>query len=243
VVKIVTLTSSLTDTSEDGETTVSLGDVVDKLLNEDGLTDTGTAEETNLTTTGIGGKKVDNLNTGREHLSRGRLVLERWGLGVNRSELVGLHRSTLVNRLTNDVQNTAKGATADRDSNRSTSVNDRSTTNKTLGTIHGNSTDSVLTKVLGNLENEALTARLLDLESVQNGRKVILLELDILFVSINIVKTTLRARIKRQGPMPLAVKNLFNFKVSSIATPIHSRSRQTCDRSTRARKYTPSAVV
>jgi hypothetical protein len=168
VVKIVTLTSSLTDTSEDGETTVSLGDVVDKLLNEDGLTDTGTAEETNLTTTGIGGKKVDNLNTGREHLSRGRLVLERWGLGVNRSELVGLDRSTLV-------------------------------------------------------------------ESVQNGRKVILLELDILFVSINIVKTSIRARIKRQGPMLLSVKILFNFKVSSIAAPIRSLSRQTSDGSTSVR--------
>jgi hypothetical protein len=235
VVKIVTLTSSLTDTSEDGETTVSLGDVVDKLLNEDGLTDASTAEETNLTTTGIGGKKVYNLDTGREHLSRGRLVLERWGLGVNRSDLVGLDRSTLVDRLTNDVQNTAKGSTPNRDSNWSTGVNDRSTTNKTLGTIHGNSTDSVLTEVLGNLENEALTARLLDLESVQNGRKVILLELDILFVSINIVKTSIRARIKRQGPMLLSVKILFNFKVSSIAAPIRSLSRQTSDGSTSVR--------
>jgi len=63
VVKIVTLTSTLTDTGEHGETTVKFGDVVDKLHNEDGFTDTGTTEETNLTSLGVGSQKVDNLNT------------------------------------------------------------------------------------------------------------------------------------------------------------------------------------
>lgn len=46
VVQIVTLTSTLSDTSEDRVTTVGLGDVVDELLNEDSLADTGTSEET-----------------------------------------------------------------------------------------------------------------------------------------------------------------------------------------------------
>ena len=50
VVQIVTLTSSLTDTGEDGVTTMGLGDVVNKLHNKYGLADTGTTEETNLTT-------------------------------------------------------------------------------------------------------------------------------------------------------------------------------------------------
>ena len=48
---------------------MSLGDVVDELLNQDGLSDTGTSEETNLSTTGVGSKKVDNLDTGFENLS------------------------------------------------------------------------------------------------------------------------------------------------------------------------------
>lgn len=56
-------------TTEDGETTMGLGDVVDELLNQDGLSDTGTSEETNLSTTGVGSKKVDNLDTGFENLS------------------------------------------------------------------------------------------------------------------------------------------------------------------------------
>ena len=73
VVQVVTLTGTLTDTcdatsearngaysarqlaAEDGETTVRLGDVVDELLDEHSLTDTSTTEETNLSTTGVGG--------------------------------------------------------------------------------------------------------------------------------------------------------------------------------------------
>ena len=63
VVKIVSLTGSLADTSEDGETTMELGDVVNKLHNEDGFADTGTTEKTNLTSLGVRSQKVDNLNT------------------------------------------------------------------------------------------------------------------------------------------------------------------------------------
>ena len=107
VVQIVTLTGTLADTGEDGVTTVSLGDVVDKLLNEDGLADTGTTEQTNLSTTGVGGEQVDDLDTGDENLSRGRLLDELRGVSVNGGELVGLDRTTLINGVTSDVDDTA----------------------------------------------------------------------------------------------------------------------------------------
>jgi hypothetical protein len=68
VVQIVTLTGTLADTGEDGVTTVGLGDVVDELLDEHGLADTGTAEETNLSTTGVGGEEIDDLDTSLENL-------------------------------------------------------------------------------------------------------------------------------------------------------------------------------
>ena len=63
VVEIVTLTGALTDTGEDGETTVSLGDVVNQLHDKHSLSDTGTTEETNLTTLGVWSQKINNLNT------------------------------------------------------------------------------------------------------------------------------------------------------------------------------------
>lgn len=60
MVQIVTLTSTFADASEDGVTTVSLGDVVNQLLDKHRLSDTGTSEETDLSTAGVGSKQVDN---------------------------------------------------------------------------------------------------------------------------------------------------------------------------------------
>ena len=62
MVQIVALAGSLADAGEDGVTTVSLGDVVDQLHDQDSLADTGAAEEADLTTLGVGGQKVDDLD-------------------------------------------------------------------------------------------------------------------------------------------------------------------------------------
>jgi peptide chain release factor 1 len=63
VEEIVTFTGTLTDTGEDGVTTVSLCDVVNQLHNEHSLTDTGTSKETNFTTSGVRGQEIDDLDT------------------------------------------------------------------------------------------------------------------------------------------------------------------------------------
>lgn len=151
VVQVVTLTGTLTDTTEDGVTTVSLGNVVlllldhqsisktkegtyNQLLNEDGLTDTSTTEETNLTTTGVGGKQVDNLDTSDENLSLGGLLGERRGLSVDGEVGGSLDGATLVNGVTSDVDDTAESTRADGDGDGSTGVAGGSTTDETLGT-------------------------------------------------------------------------------------------------------------
>mgnify|MGYP001558526469 FL=1 len=72
--KVITLTGTLTNTGEHRVTTVGLGDVVDEFLDKHGLTDTGTTEQTNLTTTSVRGKQVDDLNTGLENLGSSRLL-------------------------------------------------------------------------------------------------------------------------------------------------------------------------
>ena len=50
------------------------GNVVDKLLNQNGLADTGTAEQTDLAALGVGADQVNDLDAGLEDLS-GRLLL------------------------------------------------------------------------------------------------------------------------------------------------------------------------
>jgi peptide chain release factor 1 len=62
VVKIVTLTSAFADTSEYGETTVLLSDVVNQLHDKHSLADTSTTEETNFTSLSIWTQKVNNLD-------------------------------------------------------------------------------------------------------------------------------------------------------------------------------------
>ena len=89
---------------------------------------------------------------------------------MNGSKLVALDGTTLVHGLTNDVHDTAEGTGTDGDLNGKTSVDDLLTTNETLGTLHGNSSDSVLTQVLGDLENETTTTGdIPNLESVEDG--------------------------------------------------------------------------
>lgn len=170
VVQIVTLTSTLADTGEDGVTTVSLGDVVDQLLNEDGLADTSTTEETNLSTTSVGSEQIDDLDTSDENLGRGGLVSERGGVSVDGQELVGLDRSSLINGVTSDVQDTTESGGADGNGDGSTSVGSLGTTNKTLSTYHAHELSKSIAKmrersiltVHGNAANDILAQVLLD---------------------------------------------------------------------------------
>ena len=158
---------------------MGLCDVVDELLDEHSLADTGTTEETNLAATCVGREQVDNLDTGLEDLSGGRLVDERGRLCVDRAELVALDGSTLVDGLANDVHDTTERLATDGDTDRRARVDDLLATDETLGTVHGNGTHRVLTQVRGNLEDEATAVEVLDLERVENGRQVVRLELDV----------------------------------------------------------------
>jgi len=65
---------------------MSLGDVVDEFLDQHGLANTGTAEQTNLSTTGVGGEEVENLYTGLQDLGGGRLLNEGGRVGVGRTK-------------------------------------------------------------------------------------------------------------------------------------------------------------
>lgn len=98
---------------------------------------------------------------------------------MNRGEAVTLDGATLVNGLANDVHDTAEGSLSDGDHDGSASVDDLGTTDETLGTVHGNGTDRVLSKVRSDLEDETATVEVLDLERVQDGGERVGIELDV----------------------------------------------------------------
>ena len=123
-------------------------DTHDQLLNEDSLADTGTAEKTNLTTTGVGGEEVDDLDTGDEDLSGGGLLSESGSIGVDGHLLLVLDGAALVNGLASDVDNATKSAGTDGNHDGVAGVSGLAATDETLSTLHGNAADDVLTQML-----------------------------------------------------------------------------------------------
>jgi hypothetical protein len=105
-----------------------------QLLNEDGLADTGTSKQTNLSTTGVGGQKIDDLDTGNEHLSGGGLLGELRGVGVDRRHLGALDGTALVDGVAGDVHDTSESAATDGDHDGGASVDGLGSSYETLGT-------------------------------------------------------------------------------------------------------------
>merc|ERR1712045_1011253 len=87
---------------------MGLGDVVNQFHDQDSLADTSASEETNLTSLGVGGKEIDNLDTSDKNLLLDAHVLELWSLSVDGLSLVSGNGTPLINGLTNDVDDSAK---------------------------------------------------------------------------------------------------------------------------------------
>ena len=96
---------------------------------------------------------------------------------MNGQELGVANGATLIDGLTDDVDDAAEGLRTDGHLNGIASVTHGLATHKTLGGVEGDGAHVVATQVLGDLENEAVLGAL-NLERVENGRKLAL-ELDI----------------------------------------------------------------
>jgi len=194
VVEIVTLTGTLTDTAENGETTVSLGNVVDQLLNEDSLSDTGTSEKSNLTTTGVWSEEIDDLDTGDENLSSGGLLSEWWSLSVNWCALLGVDWATLIDWVAGNVHDATKSLWTDWNHDWVAGIDGLVATDETLSSVHSNTADNVLTQVLGDLKDELLAA-ILGLEGVENSWELLGIELNIDDGTNDLMNLSVKSRI------------------------------------------------
>ena len=81
--EVVALTGALADAGEHGDAVVVVGDTVDHFLDEHGLADAGTAEQTDLAALDVRGEQVDDLDAGLEHLGLGLELVEGRGLAVD----------------------------------------------------------------------------------------------------------------------------------------------------------------
>merc|ERR1719321_1936310 len=92
-------------------------------------------------------------------------------------ELLGVDVAQLINRLSDDVDNTAKGAFANWHANRRACVNDFLSTDQPLGGIHRNRADSTFSQMLSDLKHKA-EIEIRDLKRVHDWRQSAI-ELDV----------------------------------------------------------------
>ena len=175
MVQIVTLTGTLADAREHRGATMALGDVVDQFLDEHGLADAGAAEQADLAALRVRREQIDDLDAGDENRALGRLVDEERSRGVDRHRLGVADGATLVDRLADDVEDAAERLRADGDADLRAGVGDFLAAGQTLGRIHRDRADSVLTEMLRDFEHEAV-AVVRRLERVENRGEAILLE-------------------------------------------------------------------
>ena len=95
-----------------------LCDICDQLLDQHGLTYTGTSEETNLTTLLIRTQKINDLNTCLKDLCGCRLLLKGWCFSMNRIILYVRRCRLLINRLTQYVKHTSQCRLTNRNTDR-----------------------------------------------------------------------------------------------------------------------------
>lgn len=84
-----------------------------QFLDEDGFSDTGTAEQANLATSGIWSKQVDDLDASLEDFGDGRLIDEFGGFSVDGRVPGCLDGTAFVDGFANDIHDTTECAGLD----------------------------------------------------------------------------------------------------------------------------------
>ncbi len=97
-------------------------DTSDHFLDDDGLTDTCTTEESNLTTADKRAEQVDDLNACFEDFCFGVEFNKLRRRLVNRTRILGINRAKLVDRFTQKVEHATEHAFADGHGDRSAGV-------------------------------------------------------------------------------------------------------------------------
>ena len=98
--------------------------------------------------------------TGNEELLSRTLLFEGWRFSVDWQELVGSDGAALIDRLTDNVDDSAESFGADGHLDGIASVLDGLATHETLGGVEGNGAHVVATQVLGDLKDEAVLGAL-----------------------------------------------------------------------------------
>ncbi len=152
-IEVGALTGALADASEHGGAAVTKSQIVDELLNQNGLADAGAAEQARLAATNVGLEQVDCLDAGLENLRGGRELLKGRRRMVDWVEALHLGHGLFVDGLTHDVPDAAEDVGADRHLHGRARVDGLIAALQAVRRRHSNGTNDAAGTVLLNLEH------------------------------------------------------------------------------------------
>lgn len=149
------LAGTLADAGEHRGAAVLLGEVVDELLNQNGLADAGAAEQARLAATDVGLEQVNSFDAGLEDLGLGGELVETGRCMVDGVELLHLRHGLAVDRLTHDVPNAAERLGANGHLHGLTGIGGDEAALQAVGRGHGDRADDAARKLALDLEDRA----------------------------------------------------------------------------------------
>src|SRR5579875_4030288 len=154
MVQIVALARALSDAGEDAVAAMPFSDIIDKLLDDNGLAHAGAAESADLTASHEGADQVDDLDAGLENLDGGGLIFQVGRLAVNRVARGVRHWLFEIDGLAEHVEDTPERLGADGDRNRFAGVVGIHAALQAIGWPHCHAAYPVVAQVLLNFKRE-----------------------------------------------------------------------------------------
>ena len=157
MVKIVTLTGSLTYACKYRISAVLCCYITDKLLYEHRLTYSGAAKQSDLSTLLVRAEQIDNLDSCLEKLCARRLLFKLRSLSVY-GKILHIGRCRLiVYRLTKNIKNTSECILTYRNSYRRACSGYIHTANQSVSGTHGNTSYRIISQMLCDFDNQCIS--------------------------------------------------------------------------------------
>src|SRR6185369_4625452 len=146
--EIVAFPGAFADAGEYGNTAVLHRQVVDELLDDDGLADACAAEQTDLAATEVGLDEIDYLDTGFEHFETRGLLFKRRRRPVNGIVFLGVDRTHVVHRLADNVEHAPQRFRAHGNLHRAAQTDGLHAAHQAFGGLERNGADASFADVL-----------------------------------------------------------------------------------------------
>ncbi len=152
--QVVALTRAFADPGKHRIATVLGRHAANQFHDDDGLSHTGTAEDTGLATLHERSNQVDYFDAGLEELGFRHLIFERRGGTMDRIVFGCVHRTLLVDGPADDVENPPETCRPDRHLDRRTGRDRFHTTRETVGDVHRDAAHPVVAEMLLHLHDQ-----------------------------------------------------------------------------------------